>query len=58
MKTVNLKFIGQYTKFADLEDFEFSEVGHTVKMPNPEVDSEQRYTRGSRMNEMSDDDPF
>ena len=58
LKTVNLKFIGQYTKFADLEDYEFSDESLTVKMPNPEIEAEHRYTRGSRMNEMSDDDPF
>lgn len=58
LKSVNLKFIGQYTKFADLEDYEFSDESLTVKMPNPEIEAEQRYTRGSRMNEMSDEEPF
>jgi hypothetical protein len=57
LKTVNLKFIGQYTKFTDMEEFEFSDESLSVKMPNPNVDNE-RYTRGSRMNDMADEDPF
>lgn len=57
LKTVNLKFIGQYTKFTDMEEFEFTDESQSVKMPNPIVENE-RYTRGSRMNDMGDEDPF
>lgn len=57
LKTINLKFIGQYTKFADMEEFEFTDESLSVKMPNPNVENE-RYTRGSRMNDMADEDPF
>jgi replicative DNA helicase len=57
LKTINLKFIGQFTKFSDMEEFEFSDESLSVKIPNPNVDAE-RYTRGSKMNDMGDEDPF
>ncbi len=57
LKDVNLKFIGQYTKFAELDEYEFSDANVGVKITNPNVDPD-RFTRGSRMNEMEDEDPF
>ncbi len=59
LQTIKLEFIGQYTKFGDLpEKFQYSDESVAVRMPNPDVEAEQRFTRGSRMNEMSDEDPF
>ena len=52
LRDVRLKFIGQYTKFADADDFEFTDEGPMSHAGNFE---RERLTRGSRMNDMGDD---
>ncbi|HNR20214.1 MAG TPA: replicative DNA helicase [Bacteroidia bacterium] len=58
LKSVNLKFIGQFTKFTDIDSFEFVD-DHNVSIGygNPNVDIERK-TLGSRMNDLPDDEPF
>ncbi len=72
LKSVNLKFLGHLTKFADLETYDFMDFGGNSGgdeegggnpnlqssgfFPNPNVDS-GRITRNSRMNDM-EEPPF
>lgn len=55
LKDITLKFIGRFTKFTDFDNFEF--VDENVSFPNPNVESE-RLTRGSKMNDLPNEDPF
>jgi replicative DNA helicase len=64
LKSVNLKFLGHLTKFADMETYDFmdesgggeNERSPSNFFPNPNVDG-GRITRNSRMNDMEDKDP-
>lgn len=64
LKSVNLKFLGKLTKFADMETYDFmdesgggeNERSPSNFFPNPNVDG-GRITRNSRMNDMEDKDP-
>jgi replicative DNA helicase len=63
LNNVKLTFIGQFTKFKDLEvkrqedpSYHYTDESSKVRMPNPNVEAENRYTRGSRMNDMPDED--
>jgi len=68
LNTVKLTFIGQYTKFKDRElenqtpqdkaIYGYTDESNKVRIPNPNVEAENRYTRGSKMNDMPDEDPF
>ncbi|MEL7020349.1 MAG: replicative DNA helicase, partial [Bacteroidota bacterium] len=54
LKTVKLKFIDQFAKFADLDDPDFGDL--TALPPNTSTFSDNIITRPSKMN--SDDIPF
>ncbi len=53
LDTVNLRFIGQYIKFADLDEFNMPAM---TPLSDHIQDNTATITRGSRMNEMEDDD--
>ena len=67
LNTVKLTFTPEYTKFTDLKNknsqqgmtsYEYTDESTKVRIPNPNVEAENRYTRGSKMNDMPDDYPF
>jgi replicative DNA helicase len=55
LKTANLKFIGNLTKFTDMDGFDFVDETTKVSFPNPAVDDQGRMTRTSRMNDIGED---
>jgi len=50
LETVRLRFIGQFTKFTNLESFDNIDAGSGMQ-PNSEFDSPNTITRGSKMND-------
>lgn len=51
LKAVNLKFIGNLTKFEDMDSYQFDD---TKLNPVPRNQDAERVTRGSRINDMDD----
>jgi len=41
-----------------MTSYEYTDESTKVRIPNPNVEAENRYTRGSKMNDMPDDYPF
>jgi replicative DNA helicase len=52
LKSVNLKFIGNLTRFEDLDSYQFKDESLS---PIPRNQDAERVTRKSRMNDMDDD---
>jgi replicative DNA helicase len=52
LRDVRLKFIGQFTKFTDADDFDFQD---DSPLANAGGYERERVTRGSRLNDMGDD---
>jgi len=55
LDTVNLRFIGQYIKFAELDEFASTENSNLRPLSDFTGDTTAHITRRSRMDELDDD---